>query len=428
MSHALLIESIVALVLTVNALQPVPGTPLSPFLFFLSWLTSELAPQSLVVQALFTVGMLVTGAFHDTVGKVGLVLSVAAMAGLLRLIVEGQQARPVTEQALREGLGEDYLSRIPPDRANRYDLRVPWRQLILPFRQRHPDVERVRNVRYGPHGKKNLLDVYRHRDHPTGCPVLIQIHGSGWMVSNKDQQGKPLLLHFASRGWVCFAPNYRLSPRATWPDHLVDVKRAVAWAREHAAEYGGDPSFILITGGSAGGHLAEMVALTPGDPEFQPGFEDADTRVQAALAFYAPSNLADASNMTNWGRRRFVLERWVFKRRYREDPAVFERASPFHRVNPDAPPFFVAHGRHDLLSPVREARAFVARLREVSRSPVVYAELPGAQHAFDVFPSIRSAHVIRAAERFADYVLAMRGEDVPGHADADAPVHAEASR
>ncbi|HJP66526.1 MAG TPA: hypothetical protein VKA30_09520, partial [Actinomycetota bacterium] len=54
--------------------------------------------------------------------------------------------------------------------------------------------------------------------------------------------------------------------------------------------------------------------------------------------------------------------------------------------------------------PIGPARSFVERLREVSRDPVAYAELPGTQHAFDVFPSIRTAHVVRAIERFADWV------------------------
>ena len=60
------------------------------------------------------------------------------------------------------------------------------------------------------------------------------------------------------------------------------VKRALAWVKQHIAEYGGDPDFIAITGGSAGGHLSSLAALTPNYPQFQPGFEDADTRVQAA--------------------------------------------------------------------------------------------------------------------------------------------------
>ncbi len=65
-----------------------------------------------------------------------------------------------------------------------------------------------------------------------------------------------MMHELALRGWVCVAINYRLSPRATWPDHVVDCKRALAWVREHIAEYGGDPAFIAVSGGSAGGHLA----------------------------------------------------------------------------------------------------------------------------------------------------------------------------
>ncbi|MBL7660064.1 alpha/beta hydrolase, partial [Escherichia coli] len=87
-------------------------------------------------------------------------------------------------------------------------------------------------------------------------------------------------------GWICVAINYRHSPRNTWPDHILDVKRALAWVKAHISEYGGDPDFIAITGGSAGGHLSSLAALTPNDPRFQPGFEEADTRVQAAVPFY----------------------------------------------------------------------------------------------------------------------------------------------
>jgi len=412
-SHAFLVESIVATVLVVNALQPLPGTPLSPFLFFLSWLTSELAPQSLVIQAGLTTYFILSGALEERSGLVGLGLSVLTMAGLAVLIWEGMRAKGVTERALCEGLGREYLERIPPDRRSNYDLRVPWRQLVLPFHQSHPDVERIKNLTYGPHGRRNRLDVYRHKDHPADSPVLIQVHGSGWTVSNKEHQGKPIMLHHAARGWVCVAPNYRLSPRATWPEHLVDVKRVIAWVRENIQEHGGDPSFIAITGGSAGGHLASMAALTPNEPEYQPEFEDADTSVQACVPIYAPSDLADASNVTNWGRRRVLLERMVMKQKYRKDPDLFRSASPYHRVSPEIPPFFVIHGKHDLLSPVKEARRFAERLREQSSSPVVYAELPGAQHAFDVFPSIRTAYVVRAIERFLDYLTALRGKKVP---------------
>src|SRR4029450_4266482 len=69
--------------------------------------------------------------------------------------------------------------------------------------------------------------------------------------------------------------------------------RALRWIRERMAEYGGDPDFVVVTGGSAGGHLAALLALTPNDPEFQPGFEDVDTSVTACVPFYGVYDLGE---------------------------------------------------------------------------------------------------------------------------------------
>ncbi len=71
-----------------------------------------------------------------------------------------------------------------------------------------------------------------------------------------------------------------------------------------------------------------------------------------------------------------------------------------HRVHAEAPPFFVVHGTHDSLAPIAEAREFVRILRERSRAPVVFAELPSAQHAFEVFHSLRTSHVVQGVDRF----------------------------
>jgi dipeptidyl aminopeptidase/acylaminoacyl peptidase len=90
----------------------------------------------------------------------------------------------------------------------------------------------------------------------------------------------------------------------------------------------------------------------------------------------------------------------VFKERLADNPATYESASPIRYVGADAPPFFVLHGRNDSVIPVEQARGFVARLREVSRQPVVYAELPFAQHGFDIFGSVRAAHAAVAVEQF----------------------------
>ena len=115
---------------------------------------------------------------------------------------------------------------------------------------------------------------------------MIQVHGGGWILGSRSEQGIPLLNHMAANGWVGFNVDYRLSPRATLPDHVIDVKRAIAWVRENADELGVDPERIAITGGSAGGHLTALAALTANDRSLQPGFEDADTSVMAAVPFY----------------------------------------------------------------------------------------------------------------------------------------------
>jgi acetyl esterase/lipase len=141
-----------------------------------------------------------------------------------------------------------------------------------------------------------------------------------------------------------------------------------------------------------------MVGLTACDPRYQPGFETADTTVQACVPFYGAYDLANVLGIKAAEREyRFFLAPTLFKSKDRE---VARAASPLTQCHADVPPFFVIHGAHDSLVDVAEARELVNQLRSLSKSVVVYAELPGAQHAFDVFASIRSAHVIRAVERF----------------------------
>src|SRR5262249_16525809 len=153
------------------------------------------------------------------------------------------------------------------------------------------------------------------------------------------------------------------------------------------------------TGGSAGGHLAALAALTPNRSEWQPGFEDADTSVAAAVAFYGVYDFANRSGTSRAGTTALLAKR-VMKTRLAHDPLRWEEASPLSPLGPQAPPFFVLHGVNDSLVPVEEARLFVNQLRGASTEPVVYAELPLAQHAFDSLPSVRAYHTAHAVERF----------------------------
>ena len=129
-------------------------------------------------------------------------------------------------------------------------------------------------------------------------------------------------------------------------------------------------------------------------------------------------------------RRRCALERRPKRRRLcdskphpkadpNEDLAPFEDASPIHHVREDAPPFFVIHGTTDNLAPVAQARRFVETLRQVSDEPVLYAELPGASHAFDVFYSTRTGTAIRAVDRFLAWIVDRERPDTPDRAPED---------
>ncbi|MDG2271819.1 MAG: prolyl oligopeptidase family serine peptidase, partial [Halioglobus sp.] len=89
-----------------------------------------------------------------------------------------------------------------------------------------------------------------------------------------------------------------------------------------------------------------------------------------------------------------------------DDPELWDAASPLSHVSANAPPMMVIQGTHDSLVWVEEARAFVSALRSVSRQPVAYAELPGAQHAFEIFHSVRTDHTIHAIGHFLEWVHA----------------------
>jgi acetyl esterase/lipase len=244
---------------------------------------------------------------------------------------------------------------------------------------------------------------------PKGCraPVLVQIPGGGWAINGKRGQAYPLMGRMVELGWICVSIDYSKSPRKTWPAHIIDVKRALAWVRENIADYGGDPGFIAVTGGSAGAHLASLAALTADNESLQPGFEDADTTVQAAAPYYGVYDLTDVEKMNELMLP--FLEHFVMKTRYADDPALFESASPISHVHSDAPPFFVLHGENDSVIPSAQARAFCAALREAGAPTVCYAELANAHHAFDTVGTVRSR---LAADAVADFFGVVYGQYV----------------
>ncbi|MFG1927731.1 alpha/beta hydrolase [Cryptosporangium sp. NPDC048952] len=319
--------------------------------FWATFLINELPFLALYVLAGNTAIAFAQGDLVNPVGLTTLAIALVTTGGLVVLV----RRALATEAALRRSLHEFGID-LPPQRR-------PWAHILLaPFLKRRRNVVRVGNLAYGDAGRRNLLDVYHHRNRPTGGPVLVFFHGGGFRIGHKRKEGRALLYALAARGWVCVSANYPLS--RPFPEAHVDAKRVIAWVR---ARYEGE---IIVSGSSAGAHLASMTALTPNDPAFQPGFESADTSVSGVVGFYGYYGPVDGPG-----------------------------SSPLDHLR-DAPPFLFLHGDLDSSTLVEDTREFVARLREVSTQPVVYAELPGAQHTYDLYYSLRYSQIIEAVAAF----------------------------
>lgn len=355
--HTPLIVAVFALV----ALRPPMPRRSSPFnlQFALGWLINEQPFWGLWWLLAGTTATLVRPEPGSPVWWLVVGLAAADTLMLVRIAMRARSARPALAAALEGAFGADATPR---------DTRPSWwRIVLLPFVAWRPDVRRIRNRRYGPARRGNRLDVYVSRRRlPTNAPVLVYLHGGGFVMGSKMLGARPLLYRLAARGWVCVSADYRLF-RATYADQLADARAVVAWAREHAESYGGNPRSLILAGGSSGAHLAATVALS-------------GTDVSAVIALYGYYGKTGGAHGP-------------------------EPSSPHAHINPAAPPFLIIHGALDTLVLREHARDFADRLREVSEQPVAYAELPGTQHNFDFFHSLRAHAVTDAVLRYAQLTL-----------------------
>ncbi len=362
--------------------------------FFLSLLPSELPWAAALLQSVVIFFLLFFVDPFSAENVMALLLSALTLWGWYDLHCKTFHADKSLRKALHENLPElDESDVIAPSV-------IQWRHWINPFYYHRQGVEHLRDIAYGPHPRQQL-DIYRPatrnsatQNKATPRPVLIQVHGGGWMLGHKHQQAQPLLHYLAQHDWLCVDINYRLAPHHPYPHCLQDVKTVIAWVKQHIAEYGGDPQFIALAGESAGAHLAMLAALTVDHEEFQ-WDATADTRVQAVVSLYGVYDLTENSH--TWSG---MVGRFLQKKIMPATPDILRIASPRHQIIENAPPVFVIHGTTDSLVFVEDAREFVEELRQTSLAPVAYAELDGAEHGFDLFHSVRTEYTITAIEKF----------------------------
>jgi acetyl esterase/lipase len=203
-----------------------------------------------------------------------------------------------------------------------------------------------RDVEYAnPDGQHLQLNLARPKNKSGLMPAVLCIHGGGFRAGTRDGYNE-LCIKLAEHGFAAATVTYRLAPKYQFPAAIHDVKAAVRWLRASAPKYGIDPKRIGVTGGSAGGHLAQFLGVTGGVKEFEGdgGHPDQSSSVVCVVNQYGPSDFTksygksvDAAEVLPlWlgGNLETARERHI-------------RSSPLNWVTPDAAPTLILHGTED---------------------------------------------------------------------------------
>lgn len=220
-------------------------------------------------------------------------------------------------------------------------------------------------------GVELKMDVYYPSASQAPLPVTMYVHGGGWSSGDKAQgAGTQEIPALQSAGFLVVSVNYRLAPEHPFPAMLEDLKCAVRYLRAHAEEYNLDPNRIGVWGGSAGGHLVNLLGTTDESAGFDVGeYLEYSSRVQAVVSMFGPTDLTVQFEGGYEGASR------VF--------AGFDAAlaSPVTYVSADDPPFLMLHGDSDKLIPIEQSQILLAALQAVG-VPAELVTVTNSGHSF----------------------------------------------
>ena len=240
------------------------------------------------------------------------------------------------------------------------------------------------NVDYLGAGRSETADIYSPLQMPKGArlPAILIMHGGGF---NDGDKARPREINFCtnlvSQGYVCMSINYRLRHKAgdvTWPQSVYDAKTAVRWLRKNADRLQIDPDHIGAMGGSAGGNLAAMLALTqPKDGfDLKGPYGEFSSAVSCSVDFYGAVKLMDYHDMK------------MFNQTRAEAPGLYVKASPVTYAHKNAAPLLMVHGTADTTVPASQSEALDAALAQAGAEHELII-VPGAPHTFNLQPKQR---------------------------------------
>jgi acetyl esterase/lipase len=238
----------------------------------------------------------------------------------------------------------------------------------------------------GP-GQEEKLDLYLPPPAVTRRGAVVWIHGGGWTGGTKDATREVrVCTTLAEAGYVCVSVAYKLG-RGAWPENLLDCKNAVRYLRTQAKELGIDPERIAVGGGSAGGHLALMVAFTAGQTALEPAapYPGVSSAVRCVFDLYGVTNLLTRQETkpdgTPAGGRKEGGAAVVFAGADHDE--VFRFASPVSHISAASPPVLILHGRADTTVDFEQSVELARKLAE-RQVPHELILLDGVGHTFDL--------------------------------------------
>jgi acetyl esterase/lipase len=270
----------------------------------------------------------------------------------------------------------------------------------------------LRDLEYARVNNKSLrLDLYLP-DNATGpLPLIVWIHGGGWVSGSKDLDANGPQLWEVSRGYAVASIDYRLSLEAKFPAQIEDCKAAIRWLRAHAAQYNLDVNRIAATGASAGGHLAALLGTSANVSELEGaagGNLDHSSRVQAVVDWFGPVDLLRMSDdslplpcAALDHNSPLSPESLLIGCAIQTCPNRTERANPIHYVNGDEPPFLILHGTEDCLVGPHQSE----RLRDALQAAGIVATLKFVEGAGHGGAEFSNAENQRLVDDFFDQML-----------------------
>jgi acetyl esterase/lipase len=255
-----------------------------------------------------------------------------------------------------------------------------------------------------------IVDIYMPPKSATPKPLILYIHGGGWIGGHTRHSGAlsdfpAVLAQLASEGFVVASLEYRLSGEAPFPAQLQDARAAIRFLKANAAQYGIDPTRVGVWGGSAGGHLAALAALSCGDTSMDPAPSAPGSEcVQAAVTWYgvfdfAPM-LARAAGNPSLNSAENALLRCTSATC---TAAAVQAVSPASYIDAKDPPFLLIHGETDAVVPVAQSRDAEAKMKAAGVA-VESIYIPGVDHSFiGATPAETRAATLKATNATFDF-------------------------